>query len=212
MRSVGPLDVRTFEEGIDLPQTEMESTRREKCQDRTIVQLLDFRPQVCRSMDIFLLRLAEALQERGWRSVHIFSGEPSESFRARLRDLESPYFLTELGERKAFRQSRSQGEGPCRHRQGGAGAKPRLHRRRHCVDGPLAADDPAHAAPISMGGRGAGSQSGRRRALDHRAPAASRSESRARGSRRRQPAGKNPAQTARGSPDDDGRGHRDGKS
>ncbi len=96
MRSVGPLDVRTFEEGIDLPQTEMESTRREKCQDRTIVQLLDFRPQVCRSMDIFLLRLAEALQERGWRSVHIFSGEPSESFRARLRDLESPYFLTEF--------------------------------------------------------------------------------------------------------------------
>ena len=55
-----------------------------KRQSRTIVQLLDFRPQVCRSMDIFLLRLAELLRGRGWQTVHIFSGDPSESFRARL--------------------------------------------------------------------------------------------------------------------------------
>ncbi len=55
-------------------------------------------------------------------------------------------------------------------------------------------------------------QSGRRGAVDHRALAASRWKSRARAARGRQPAGKDPAQTARGSPDDDGRGHRDGKS
>ena len=65
-------------------------------QSLTIVQLLDFRPQVCRSMDIFLLRLAELLRGRGWQTVHIFSGDPSESFRARLEELESPYHLTQF--------------------------------------------------------------------------------------------------------------------
>ena len=101
---------------------------------------------------------------------------------------------------------------PGRDRQGGAGAKPGLHRRCHCVDGPMAADGPAHAAPIPLGGRGAGPQSGRRVSMDHRAPAASRWKSRARGAGGRQPAGKNPAQTARGPADDDGRRHRHGKS
>jgi glycosyltransferase involved in cell wall biosynthesis len=65
-------------------------------QHRTIVQLLDFRPQVCRSMDIFLLRLAELVRGSGWQTVHVFSGEPSESFRATLQELESPYYLTEF--------------------------------------------------------------------------------------------------------------------
>ncbi len=64
-----------------------------KGQPRVIVQLLDFRPQVRRSMDIFLLRLAESLHGRGWQTVHIFSGEPPESFRARLQELESPYHV-----------------------------------------------------------------------------------------------------------------------
>ena len=96
--------------------------------------------------------------------------------------------------------------------QGGAGARPRLHRRCHCVDGPMASDGPPHAAPIPVGGRGPGPEPSRRGSMDHRALAASRSESRARAARRRQPAGKDPAQTAGGSPDDDGRGHRHGKS
>ncbi len=47
-------------------------------------------------MDIFLLRLAELLRGRGWQTVHIFSGDPSESFRARLEELESPYHLTQF--------------------------------------------------------------------------------------------------------------------
>ena len=63
---------------------------------RTIVQVLDFRPQVCRSMDIFLLRLAELLRERGWQTVHIFSGEPTETFRSRLQELESPWHQTQF--------------------------------------------------------------------------------------------------------------------
>ena len=65
-------------------------------QSLTIVQLLDFRPQVCRSMDIFLLRLAEMLRERGWQTVHIFSGEPTETFRSRLEELESPWHQTQF--------------------------------------------------------------------------------------------------------------------
>ena len=60
------------------------------------MQLLDFRPQVCRSMDIFLLRLAELLCERGWQTVHIFSGEPTETFRSRLQELESPWYQTQF--------------------------------------------------------------------------------------------------------------------
>ena len=52
---------------------------------RTIVQILNLRPQVCRSIDIFLLRLAESLRGRGWQTVHIFSSDPPESFRKRLQ-------------------------------------------------------------------------------------------------------------------------------
>src|SRR5271166_3477351 len=67
-----------------------------KNEPRTVVQLLDFQPQTCRSMDIFLLKLAELLRERGWRTIHIFSGDPPESFRAKLRELESPYHTTDF--------------------------------------------------------------------------------------------------------------------
>src|SRR5208283_3461245 len=57
-----------------------------------------------------------------------------------------------------------------------AGTKPRLHRRCHCVCGPVAADGGAHAAPRPWGGCGAGREPGRRGALDHRALATSRSK------------------------------------
>ena len=63
---------------------------------RTIVQILSLRPQVCRSIDIFLLRLAESLRGRRWQTVHIFSSDPPESFRKRLQELESPYHLTQF--------------------------------------------------------------------------------------------------------------------
>lgn len=69
---------------------------RGKNQHRTIVQLLDFRPQVCRSMDVFLLRLAEVLHGQGWLTVHIFRTEPAEAFRAKLQELQSPYHLTDF--------------------------------------------------------------------------------------------------------------------
>lgn len=55
--------------------------------------MLDFVPRSTRSMEAFLLALAARLRANGWRSVHVFAGQPSEGFRARLRELESPYHL-----------------------------------------------------------------------------------------------------------------------
>lgn len=65
-------------------------------QDRTVVQLLDFHPASSRTMDIFLLRVAETLRDRGWRTVHIFSGDPPEPFRARLQAIDSVYHLSDF--------------------------------------------------------------------------------------------------------------------
>ena len=65
-------------------------------QDRTIVQLLAFQPRGSRTMDVFLLRLAEALAERGWKTVHVFSGDPPEAFRTRLEAIGSPYFRADF--------------------------------------------------------------------------------------------------------------------
>jgi glycosyltransferase involved in cell wall biosynthesis len=59
----------------------------------TIVQMLDFVPVGWRSMELFLLALAEKLRETGRRTVHVFAGEPSQRFRERLAELESPYFV-----------------------------------------------------------------------------------------------------------------------
>ena len=59
----------------------------------TVIQVLDFVPRSRRSMELFLLALAARLRDKNWRTVHVFSGEPSDEFRARLSDLDSPYFL-----------------------------------------------------------------------------------------------------------------------
>jgi glycosyltransferase involved in cell wall biosynthesis len=44
-------------------------------------------------MELFLLALAARLRNRGWRSVHVFAGEPSEEFKAFLARLDSPYLV-----------------------------------------------------------------------------------------------------------------------
>jgi glycosyltransferase involved in cell wall biosynthesis len=61
---------------------------------KTVVQLLDFVPNSWRSMEQFLLELAATLRSRGWRTVHVFAGEPSEIVRRKLADLESPYLVS----------------------------------------------------------------------------------------------------------------------
>ena len=61
--------------------------------DKTVVQILDFVPNGCRTMEQFLCSLAERLLARGWRTVHVFAGEPGDYMRARLRELDSPYLI-----------------------------------------------------------------------------------------------------------------------
>lgn len=61
---------------------------------RVTVQLLDFTPNGRRSMERFLLALAARLADRGWRTVHVFSGEPADAFRSELRELDSQYLVT----------------------------------------------------------------------------------------------------------------------
>jgi glycosyltransferase involved in cell wall biosynthesis len=57
---------------------------------RTVIQVLDFIPRSWRSMEQFLLALAGKLRENGWRTVHVFAGEPGPRFRGELDKLESP--------------------------------------------------------------------------------------------------------------------------
>ena len=63
-----------------------------------------------------------------------------------------------------------------------------------------------------LGGRCSRTESGRRGTLDNRALAARRSKSSPRAASRRETAGKDASSAARGSPDDDDRRHRHGKS
>ncbi len=83
----------TAKSSLELAETRSRRDARKR-QSRTIVQLLDFRPRVCSSGDIFLLGLAELLRGRGWQTVHIFSGEPTDLFCSRLQQLESPWHQT----------------------------------------------------------------------------------------------------------------------
>jgi len=62
----------------------------------TVVQVVDFVPRAQRSMEAFLLALAARLKDMNWRTVHVFSGEPGDEFRARLADLDSPYLVGEF--------------------------------------------------------------------------------------------------------------------
>ncbi len=60
---------------------------------RTLVHVLDFVPCMHRSREEFLLRMAEQLRARGWRTVFVFSGEPAGYFRERLGELNAPYLV-----------------------------------------------------------------------------------------------------------------------
>lgn len=64
--------------------------------ENTVVQLLDFVPSGRRSMDTFLLMLARRLQERGWRTVFVFAGEPSAGFQSELQVLDCPFMVQRL--------------------------------------------------------------------------------------------------------------------
>jgi glycosyltransferase involved in cell wall biosynthesis len=57
---------------------------------RTIAQVLDFVPRGNRSMEAFLLALADQLGRAGWRTVHVFAKEPTGAFREQLDALGSP--------------------------------------------------------------------------------------------------------------------------
>lgn len=59
----------------------------------TVVQLLDFIPDAWRSMEQLLVGLASRLRDDGYRTVHVFTGEPGERMHAVLRALDSPWLV-----------------------------------------------------------------------------------------------------------------------
>lgn len=61
--------------------------------NHTVAILLAFTPNQHRTIEQFLLRLVAALQHHQWRTVFVFSGEPSAEFRRQLDELESPYTI-----------------------------------------------------------------------------------------------------------------------
>lgn len=56
-----------------------------------LASVLAFHPNRDRSMEAFLLRRADALHQRGWRSAFVFSGEPAAGFAAELDRLNAPW-------------------------------------------------------------------------------------------------------------------------
>lgn len=61
---------------------------------KTVVQWLDFVPNGWRSMEQFLFGLDQAMRERGWQTVYVFAGEPSEFVKTHLHALGSPYLVS----------------------------------------------------------------------------------------------------------------------
>ena len=59
----------------------------------TIVQLLDFIPNSWRSMEQLLVGLAGRMQQEGWRTIHVFTGEPSDRMREALLEVGSSYLV-----------------------------------------------------------------------------------------------------------------------
>jgi glycosyltransferase involved in cell wall biosynthesis len=74
---------------------------------RTVVQVLDFSPRARRSMELFLVSLAERLQGKGWRTVHVFAGEPGPYLKDELRRLDLPYHVANF--HLTLREARSLG-------------------------------------------------------------------------------------------------------
>src|SRR5690242_1604691 len=62
--------------------------------NRTVVQLLDFKPRAQRSMDEFLVLLAERLHTSGWRVVYVFSGDPGEYVSTALMRIGADHLIT----------------------------------------------------------------------------------------------------------------------
>lgn len=60
---------------------------------QTIVQLMDFVPNSWRSMEQLLVGLGARMQDEGWRTVHVFTGEPGERMRQALQHMNSPYLV-----------------------------------------------------------------------------------------------------------------------
>lgn len=47
-------------------------------------------------MEVFLVELARQLREKGWRTIHVVSGEPGDFFRSELASLDSPYIVAKF--------------------------------------------------------------------------------------------------------------------
>lgn len=62
---------------------------------QTIVQLMDFIPNSWRSMEQLLEGLGGRMRQEGWRTVHVFTGEPGARMQQVLRLLDSPYLVVE---------------------------------------------------------------------------------------------------------------------
>lgn len=60
---------------------------------KVVVQLLDFVPNGGRSMDRFLISLAERMREDGWDTVFVFAGEPNDIFREQLEALPASFVV-----------------------------------------------------------------------------------------------------------------------
>lgn len=65
-------------------------------QTRTIVHIVNFKPRAQRSMDLFLMKLAEEMQQRLWRTVFVFAAEPAQEFAANLQNKGIPYLIAEF--------------------------------------------------------------------------------------------------------------------
>lgn len=60
---------------------------------QTVIQLMDFIPDSWRSMEQFLVGLATRMRDEGWRTVHVFTGEPGPRMLEALKALDSPFVL-----------------------------------------------------------------------------------------------------------------------
>ncbi len=63
---------------------------------KTVVQICEFVPDGRRSVERFLFGLAERMRRQGWRTVHVFSGEPGPEARAALAALDSDVLVERL--------------------------------------------------------------------------------------------------------------------
>ena len=68
---------------------------------KTIVQVLDLVPDGHRSLDRFLIGLAESMNRQGWKTIFVFGGEPPETFCQRLKAIGVDY-IVHLVDKQSF--------------------------------------------------------------------------------------------------------------